>query len=58
MTSADFCPIILCVTTQDAAGIAGRPVGQISPDKDVNCRSATAAFTVPPESGFLGKLFI
>ena len=38
MTSADFCPIILRVTTQDAAGIAGRPVGQTSPDKSMNFR--------------------
>jgi hypothetical protein len=29
------------------------PVGQISPDKNVNCREATAAFTVSPESGAL-----
>ena len=49
MTSADFCPIILCVTTQDAAGIAGRPVGQISPDKSVNFHYTTPAFTVAPE---------
>jgi hypothetical protein len=27
------------------------PVGQISPDKDVNCRYTTAAFTLSPESG-------
>ncbi len=27
------------------------PVGQISPDKDVNCGDTTAAFTVSPESG-------
>ena len=26
-------------------------VGQISPDKDVNCRYTTAAFTLSPESG-------
>ena len=27
----------------------GRPVGQISPDKDVNFRYTTAAFTLSPE---------
>ena len=27
--------------------------GQISPDKNVNCRYATAAFTLSPESGAL-----
>jgi hypothetical protein len=26
------------------------PTGQVSPDKDVNCDYATAAFTVSPES--------
>ena len=30
-----------------------RPVGQISPDKDVNFRDATVAFTVSPEPGAL-----
>jgi len=30
-----------------------RPVGQISPDKNVNFRGATAAFTVSPEPGAL-----
>ena len=29
------------------------PVGQISPDKNVNCHDATAAFTVSPEPGAL-----
>ena len=29
------------------------PVEQISPDKNVNFRDATAAFTVSPESGAL-----
>ena len=28
-----------------------RPVGQISPDKDVNFRYTTAAFTLSPEPG-------
>jgi len=28
-------------------------VGQISPDKNVNCRYAAAAFTLPPEPGAL-----
>ena len=53
MTSADFCPIILCVTTQDAARIAGRPVGQTSPDKSMNWHYTTPAFTVAPELGAL-----
>ena len=35
MTSADFCPFIRCVTTQDATGVAGRPVEQISSDKNM-----------------------
>ena len=47
--AADFCPIIPCVTTLDAAGIAGRPVGQISPDKSMNFHYTTPAFTVAPE---------
>ena len=47
--AADFCPIILCVTAQDATGIAGRPVGQISPDKSMNFHYTTPAFTVAPE---------
>ena len=33
--------------------MAGRKAGQISPDKDVNCRDTTAAFTVSPEPGAL-----
>ena len=49
MTSADFCPIIPCVTAQDAASKPGRPVGQISPDKSMNCHYTTPAFTVAPE---------
>ena len=49
MTSADFCPIIPCVTAQDAARKPGRPVGQISPDKSMNCHYTTPAFTVAPE---------
>ena len=53
MTSADFYPIIPYVTAQDAADTAGRPVGQISPDKSMNFHYTTPAFTVAPE---LGKL--
>ena len=49
MTSADFCPIIPCVTAQDAVGIPDRPVGQISPDKSMNFHYTTPAFTVAPE---------
>ena len=49
MTSADFCPIIPCVTGQDAVGIRDRPVGQISPDKSMNFHYTTPAFTVAPE---------
>ena len=49
MTSADFCPIILRVTAQDAVGIRDRPVGQISPDKSMNFHYTTPAFTVAPE---------
>ena len=51
MTSADFFPIIPCVTAQDAVGIPDLPVGQISPDKSMNCHYTTPAFTVAPELG-------
>ena len=48
MASADFYPITLHVAMQSAVK---RPhVGQISPDKNVNFRYATAAFTLSPES--------
>ena len=53
MTSADFYPIIPYVTAQDAADTAGRPVGQISPDKSMNFHYTTPAFTVAPELGAL-----
>ena len=51
MASADFCLITLHVSIQSAVK---RPhVRQISPDKNVNFRYATAAFTLPPEPGAL-----
>jgi len=49
MASADSCPI----TTTVASGRAIEKqwhVGQVSPDKNVNCRYTTAAFTISPES--------
>ena len=33
--------------------VLNRNVRQISPDKDVNCRCTTAAFTLSPEPGAL-----
>jgi hypothetical protein len=36
--------------SQNAMTLAGVLVEQISPDKNVNCRDTTAAFTVSPES--------
>jgi len=48
MASADSCPIILDVATQDAAKTA-TAYGQASPDKNVIFRYATAAFTVSPK---------
>jgi hypothetical protein len=49
MASADFYLITLHVAMQ---GAAFRPhARQISPDKDVNFRYTTAAFTLSPESG-------
>jgi len=51
MASADFCPVIRHVAMQDAAfKDRKRQAGQASPDKDVNCRYTTAAFTKSPES--------
>ena len=48
MASADFCLITRHVTMQ---GAVERPlVRQISPDKNVNYRYTTAAFTLSPES--------
>ena len=47
MAAADFCPIPWHVAM---SGAVKRPlVGQISPDKNVNFRYATAAFTLSPE---------
>jgi hypothetical protein len=55
MASADFCPVTRHVAMQGAAfRNRKRPAGQISPDKNVNCRYTTAAFTLFPESmGFV-----
>jgi len=49
MASADSCPVTAAV----ASGRAIRKqwlAGQVSPDKNVNCRYTTAAFTMSPES--------
>ena len=47
-TSADFCPITATVT--DGRAFQNEThVEQISPDKNVNCRYTTAAFTLSPE---------
>ena len=51
MAAADFCLITQHVTTQ---GAVERPLArQISPDKNVNFRYATAPFTLSPEPGAL-----
>ena len=51
MAAADFCLITPHVATQ---GAVFRPHdAQISPDKNVNFRYTTAAFTLSPESGAL-----
>jgi len=48
MTAADFCLITMHVAMQ---GAVLRPhARQISPDKNVNFRYTTAAFTLSPES--------
>ena len=50
MTSADFRPVTRHVTAQGAVPIKRDcRAGQISPDKDVNFRYTTAAFTLSPE---------
>ena len=49
MAAADFCLITGHVAMQGA--VFRPPVRQISPDKDVNCRYTTAAFTLSPEPG-------
>lgn len=49
MAFADFC----LITATVAGGRAIKKqwhVEQISPDKNVNCRYTTAAFTISPES--------
>ena len=48
MAAADFCLITEHVAMQGA--VLRPPVRQISPDKDVNFRYTTAAFTLSPES--------
>jgi len=49
MASADSCPVTAAVARCRA--IKGQwHAGQVSPDKSVNCRYTTAAFTVSPES--------
>jgi hypothetical protein len=53
MASADSCPITLHVAIRGAAKKQRPHVGQASPDKNVNCRYTTAAFTLSPESGAL-----
>ena len=49
MASADFCPITAAVAGCRAINKQWQ-VEQISPDKNVNCRYTTAAFTISPES--------
>jgi len=49
MASADFCSITATVTDNRAFHCETH-VEQISPDKNVNCRYTTAAFTASPES--------
>src|SRR5512135_656666 len=49
MASADSCPITAAVTRGRAIKRQWK-AGQVSPDKNVNCRYTTAAFTISPES--------
>ncbi len=49
MASADSCPITAAVTKYRAIEKQWH-VRQVSPDKNVNCRYTTAAFTISPES--------
>ena len=49
MASADSCPITATVASGRAT-LVGWHAGQVSPDKNVNCRYTTAAFTTSPES--------
>jgi len=51
MAPADSCPITLHVAMLSAVVKYDPHVGQVSPDKNVNCRYTTAAFTLSPESG-------
>jgi hypothetical protein len=55
MASADSCPLTRHVAMLSAVQLAlNRLVGQVSPDKFVNCRCTTAAFTLLPKSaGFV-----
>jgi hypothetical protein len=48
MASADFCSITETVTG-NRAFLHETHLEQISPDKNVNCRYTTAAFTLSPE---------
>jgi len=51
MAFADLCPVTRHVAMQGAAfRYESGKAGQISPDKNVNCRYTTAAFTISPES--------
>jgi len=50
MAFADFCPVLGMFPYKAQSQTSGRQSGQISPDKNVNCRYTTAAFTVSPES--------
>ena len=51
MAFADSCPVTRHVAMQGATSRhRKRQAGQISPDKNVNCRYTTAAFTTSPES--------
>jgi len=54
-TSADSSPIILTVSHQNAPSHnTGRPVDDVSPDKNVNYARTTAAFTFPlNQTGFV-----
>jgi len=48
MAFADFCSITATFTAPRLS--CEMHVEQISPDKNVNCRYTTAAFTISPES--------
>ena len=49
MASADSCPVTAAVARCRASKLHWQ-VRQVSPDKNVNCRYTTAAFTTSPES--------